>query len=78
MQAFIFIATVACGIYFLLFDRESPIAVTIAALSPLGFAALFLLRFLTEKKKRKEEREQIGPRIKKKFKDPNDYVKDNS
>lgn len=78
MQILVFLVTVSGGIYFLMFDKESPIAITLATLAPLGMLGLFLLRFLTERKKRKEEISESGPREKKKFKDPNDLLKERS
>ncbi len=78
MQIIVLFATIGAGIYFLLFDRESPIAITIAALAPLGWAALFMLRFLAERKKKKIEREEQGPPTRKKFKDPNEFLEKKS
>lgn len=78
MQIIVLFTTIGVGIYFMMFNRESPIAMTLTALSPLGFGALFLVRFFSEKKKRKQEEETSGKPQKKKFKDPNDFLKENS
>lgn len=78
MQLIVLLTTIGAGAYFLLFDRESPIAVTIAGLAPLGWLALFMLRFFAERKKKKEEIEKEGKPERKKFKDPNDYLEENS
>lgn len=78
MQLIVLLTTIGAGAYFLLFDRESPIAVTIAGLAPLGWLALFMLRFFAERKKKKEEIKKEGRPVRKKFKDPNDYLEEKS
>lgn len=78
MQLIVLLTTIGAGAYFLLFDRESPIAVTIAGLAPLGWLALFMLRFFAERKKKKEEIKKEGQPVRKKFKDPNEYLEENS
>jgi hypothetical protein len=78
MQIIVLFSTIAAGIYFLLFDRQSPIAITIAALAPLGWVALFMLRFFTERKKKKLEKQEQGRPTRKKFKDPNEFLEKNS
>lgn len=78
MQIIVLFTTIGLGIYLLLFDRESPIAVAIATLAPLGWAALFMLRFFAEKKKKKLERQEEGQPTRKKFKDPGEFLEEKS
>ena len=75
MQIITLIATIVGGIYFVMFNPDSPIAGFLMALMPLGWVGLFGLRFMTERKKRKVERMKEGPKEKKKFRDPSEYIK---
>ncbi len=74
MQIFVLLTTIAGGVYFLMFEPDSPVATFLMALMPLGWAALFTLRFLTERKKKKVEKMEEGPKEKKKFHDPSDLI----
>lgn len=76
MQIIVLALTIGGGVYFLHFDRDSQVAGLIAALAPLGWLALFSLRYFTEKKKKKAEKFEEGPSVKKKFHDPNDLLKE--
>jgi len=76
MQIIVLILTIGGGVYFLHFDRDSQVAGLLAALAPLGWLALFTLRYFTERKKKKTEVLEQGPKAKKKFHDPSDFLKE--
>ena len=78
MQILVLFVTIGGGIYFMVFEKDSPVALTLAALAPLGWVALFMLRFFTERKKRKEEEAIEGKPTRKKFVDPNDLLQNNN
>lgn len=74
MQVIVLFGTIIGAMYFLLFQPDSPIAITLMALAPLSWFGLFGVRFFSEKKKKKEEggekaKRPIG------FVDPDELVK---
>lgn len=76
MQIAVLVVTIAGGIYFLLFNPDSPIAGFLMALMPLGWVGLFGLRFMAERKKKKIEKLEEGPKEKRKFRDPSDLIQE--
>lgn len=74
MQVVVLFGTIIGAMYFLLFQPDSPIAITLMALAPLSWLGLFSVRFFSEKKKKKEEG---GERTKRSvgFIDPDELVK---
>lgn len=70
----ILFGTIAGTSYFLLFEPDSTFATTLITLAPLGWAGLFGIRFLGERKKKKDERKLNPKSEKKEFKAPEDYL----
>lgn len=63
----------------MMFDRDSPVAMVLTALAPLGWLGLFMLRFFAERKKQKVEDKEIDT-VKevgrKKFRDPSEFLRE--
>jgi len=74
LNIIILFVTIIGASYFLLFEPDSSLAATLMTLAPLGWAALFSIRFLKERKNRKEERKFNPKSQKKEFKAPEDYL----
>jgi TctA family transporter len=76
MQVVVLITTIAGGIYFLMFNPDSPVAHFLMALMPLGWVGLFGLRFLAERKKKKVEKQEEGNFTDKRkdFRDPAELI----
>jgi len=77
MQIPVLFATIFGALYFLLFEPDSPIAITLIALAPLGWLGLFTVRFFSEKKKMKLDAGEKGTRPKV-FIDPDELVRKKS
>ena len=73
MQILVLFSTIIGAAYFLLFEPDSPVAVTLMALAPLSWLGLFGVRFFSEKKKVKLEGQQSRDKGKK-FIDPDALV----
>lgn len=74
LNIIILFATIFGASYFLLFEPDSSLAATLMTLAPLGWAALFSIRFLKEWRNRKEEKKLNPKTQKKEFKAPEDFL----
>ncbi len=75
MQVSILFITIFSATYFLLFEPDSQVAITLMALAPLSWLGLFGIRFLSEKKKDGDKRNTARP---KNFIDPDKLILEKS
>jgi hypothetical protein len=76
MQISVLFATIFGALYFLLFEPDSPVAIALMALAPLGWLGLFSVRFFSERKKLKRDDDNQDRKEKPKtFIDPDELIK---
>jgi hypothetical protein len=75
LNIIILLTTILGASYLLLFQPDSSVAATFMTLAPLGWVALFSLRFLKEFMSKREEK-KLNPKEKRpqSFKDPEDFL----
>jgi len=76
LNIIILFTTITGASYFVLFEPDSSFAATLITLAPLGWAALFSIRFIKEWKKKKDETKLNPKSQKKEFMAPEDFMKD--